>query len=181
DATPGVASWGDDGDIIAAGLTEGLARIPSAGGMPTPASELKKGERAHYWPQVLPGSHSVLFTVHNMGVEDSDIDLLSFPSGQRQTLYHGGSYGRYLPSGHLVYLRQNTLFAAPFDLRRQAVPGAPQPVLEDVDITTVGGGEFDFSQTGTFVYVSEKGQSQRSIFWLQQTGKIEPLHPDAGT
>src|SRR5262249_27686044 len=91
------------------------------------------------------------------------------------------SYGRYLPSGHLVYLRENTLFAAPFDLRRQAVTGAPQPVLEDVDITTVGGGEFDFSQTGTFVYVSEKGQSQRSIFWLQQTGKIEQLHPDAGT
>ena len=64
DATPRGASWGDDGNIIAAGLTDGLSRIPSAGGTPTPATELKKGERAHHWPQVLPGSHAVLFTAY---------------------------------------------------------------------------------------------------------------------
>jgi predicted Ser/Thr protein kinase len=57
------ASWGDDGNIIAAlSNTGGLSRIPSAGGTPVPVTKLNPGERSHRWPQVLPGSQAVLFT-----------------------------------------------------------------------------------------------------------------------
>jgi serine/threonine-protein kinase len=56
-------SWGEDGSIVAA-LTSsgGLSRIPSSGGMPTPATELAQGENTHRWPQGLPGGKAVLFT-----------------------------------------------------------------------------------------------------------------------
>ena len=56
-------SWGEDGNIIAA-LTNngGLSRIPSAGGPPTPVTDLQSGETTHRWPQILPGGKAVLFT-----------------------------------------------------------------------------------------------------------------------
>ena len=38
-------SWGEDGNIIAAlNITGGLSRIPSAGGPPTPVTDLQNGE-----------------------------------------------------------------------------------------------------------------------------------------
>ena len=37
-------------------------------------------------------------------------------AGARKIVQRGGYYGRYLPSGHLVYIHDGTLFAAPFDV-----------------------------------------------------------------
>jgi dipeptidyl aminopeptidase/acylaminoacyl peptidase len=166
-------------NIVAALNVNGvLSRIPAAGGAARPLTALDKqrGEFAHRFPQVLPGGEAVLFTALASGnYNDANIDVLSFETGERKTVHRGGYFGRYLPSGHLVYLRQNTLFAAPFDLGRLAETGAPQPVLEDVNIV-LGGGDFDFSQTGTFVYLSGKW-GQHAIFWLDSTGKTQPLHP----
>jgi serine/threonine protein kinase len=177
------ASWGDDNDIIAKlNLAGGLSRIPSGGGVPTPLTELKKekGEVMHGYPQVLAGSRAVLFTVLTSGhsLDDADIDVLSVKTGERKTLHRGGFLGRYLATshgaGHLVYRSQNTVFAAPFDPDRLALTGATQPVLEDVSLS------FDSSQTGTFVYLTGKSGPQRLIFWLDSTGKTQPLHLTPG-
>ena len=176
-------SWGDDGNIVAPlGWGTGLSRIPSAGGPPAPLTELKyeKGERRHGWPQVLPGSRAVLFTVERQSSDDADIDVISLKTGKRKTLHHGGFFGRYLPSGHLVWLHQNALYAAPFDLDRLALTGDPQPVIEDIDNGEDSGGDFAFSQNGTFVYASGEGELQRSIFWLDRTGQTRPLYPAPG-
>ena len=58
--------------------------------------------------------------------------MYSMASGQRKTLQRGGFYARYLPSGHLVYMHEDTLFAVPFDLKRLEVTGHPAPILEGV-------------------------------------------------
>ena len=56
-------SWGDDGTIVASlNGAATLSRIPAAGGTPQPFTKATNGEQAHRWPQVLPGSQSVLFT-----------------------------------------------------------------------------------------------------------------------
>ena len=52
------ASWGDDGNIIAAlKPADALSRVPSGGGTVQLVTELKpeKKDLAHRWPQVLPG------------------------------------------------------------------------------------------------------------------------------
>jgi Tol biopolymer transport system component len=175
------ASWGDDGTIIAAFNqgSSGLVRIPSGGGAPVEVTSLagQKAETAHAWPQVLPGSQAVLLTVYGTAYDDAEIAVVSLKAGERKTLHRGGFYGRYLPSGQLVYLQQDTLWAAPFDLGRLALTGAPQPVLEEVNGNFLAGGDFAFAQTGTFAYVSSKGGVlfPRSIGWLDSAGKIESL------
>jgi eukaryotic-like serine/threonine-protein kinase len=184
---PRGASWGDDGNIVAAFNwgSSGLVRVPSGGGAPVQVTQpsKEKGETAHAWPQVLPGSQTVLFTAYGTGAyDDGEIAVVSFKTGERKTLHRGASFGRYLPSGHLVYLHQNTLWAAPFDLSRLEVTGAPQPVLEEVNSNVSGGGDFDFSQTGTLAYVSSKVQISfpYSIWWLESSGQVKPLHAPPG-
>jgi serine/threonine-protein kinase len=176
------ASWGDGGDIIAQltpNTIAGLFRIPAAGGRPQLlANPLQKGEVNHRWPQILPGGRSVLFTTSTVAgdYENGLIDVLELKTGQWKTVQRVGYFGRFVPSGHLVYVSHGTLFAVPFDLRRLEVRGAPVPVLDDVagDAYT-GAGQFDFSSTGTLVYLSGKSPGQGPIVWRDKTGKTEIL------
>ncbi len=119
-------SWGEDGNIIfALSVTSALSRVPSSGGTPTPLTELAQGEVTHRWPQVLPGSKAVLFTAASSanGSGTANIEVMSLGNHHRKTLQRGGTFGRYLPSGHLVYVNSGTLFAVPFDLDRLEVHG----------------------------------------------------------
>jgi serine/threonine-protein kinase len=189
--SPVGGSWGDDNKIIAA-LNDAqgiLWRISSSGGAPMPATQLdrKNGERTQRGPQVLPGSQAILFTSSRGSgdADDADIDVLSFKTGERKTLQRAGAFGRYLvtsnEAGYLVYMRQDTLFAAPFDPGSLAVTGASQPVLEDVGVAGLGSAwNFALSRTGTFVYASWKSLFPWSIFWLNSAGKTEPLHSTPG-
>src|SRR6266851_3778819 len=93
----------------------------------------------------------------------------------------GGYFGRYLATsnraGELVYVHQGTLFGVPFDLDRLEVRGTPAPLLEDVAADRItAGGQFAFSRSGTFVYLSGRsGTPTWPLVWLDSTGKTEPL------
>jgi serine/threonine protein kinase len=134
-------SWGEDGNIVAAlNLTQGLSRIPSAGGPPTPASDLQNGEFTHRWPQILPGGKAVLFTASSEPAFDlASIEVISLADGRTKTLVRGGTFGRYLPSGRLIYINRGTLFAVPFDLDHLEVRGTPVPVLDQVGYNAAQG------------------------------------------
>jgi hypothetical protein len=107
------------------------------------------------FPQVLPGSREILFTVQaGVSREDAQVDVLSFRTGQRKTIQKHAFFGRYLTSGHLVFMREDTLYAAPFNLGRLEITGVPQPVLEDVNLPGLAlSANFDVSQNGTLVYM----------------------------
>jgi Tol biopolymer transport system component len=178
-------SWGEDGNIIAALSTNtALSRIPAAGGPATPVTALAQGEVTHRWPQILPGGKAVLFTAHNGAVEfnGANIEVMSLGDHRRKTLVRGGTYGRYLPSGYLVYVNRGTLFAVPFDLERLEVRGTPAPLLEAVAYSRdTGSAQFDFSGApsgpGTLVYRSggASGGELVTVQWLDAAGKTQPL------
>ena len=112
-----------------------LLRVPAAGGKPEPFTKLEEGEVTQRWPQVLPGGKAVLYTGHattSSGFEDANIVVQPLPKGPRKILQRGGYHGRYLSSGHVVYVHESTLFAAPFDLGRLELTGPPVPVVEGI-------------------------------------------------
>ncbi len=173
-------SWGADGAIIAALTnTGGLSRIPAAGGPPTPVTELQPGEATHRWPHVLPGGKAVVFTVSATinAYDAATIDVVSLADHRRKTLVRGGTFGLYLPSGHLVYVNGGTLFAVPFDVKRVEVHGTPAPVLEHVRYrASDGSAQVAFSLTGTLLYRgSGAGAGLLTVAWLDGTGKAQPL------
>jgi serine/threonine protein kinase/Tol biopolymer transport system component len=180
-------SWGEDGTIVfTKNSSAPLSKVSSAGGAPQPLTTLdnQAGEITQRWPQVLPGGKAVLFTsnTRQSNYEDSDIVVYSMVSGQRKTLQHSGTYARYLPSGHVVYMHEGTLFAVPFDLQRLEVTGQPAPILEGVASNAGNGSvQFSFSNTGNLVYIGgHSGFTNVSIYWMDHDGKFLPLRETAG-
>jgi serine/threonine-protein kinase len=180
-------SWGDDGSIVfAVGTLEGLSKVSSSGGKPEPLTTLNQqaGEKTHRWPQVLPGSKNVIFTdsTRTAQFDDADIAVYSAVSGKVKTVLHGGSYARYLPSGHLVYVHNGTLFAVPFDIKRLEVTGQPAPVVEGVATNPdTGGAQFSVSDSGTLLYVAGSAANPDvSIYWMDAAGKFTPLRETPG-
>ena len=175
------ASWGEDGNIIAAlQPNSGLSRIPSGGGTEQPVTELRK-EFTHRWPQVLPGAQAVLFTAHRYyrDFNDASIEVQSLRSGERKTLVRGGYYGRMAPSGHLLYVRQGTLYAAPMDLKRLVLTGPAAPVVQEMTASAAGQPpDMDFSSTGTLLYVRGEGPKHKLV-WLDGAGRTHPLRSTA--
>ena len=180
------ASWGEDGNIVTAmGLFAPLARLPAAGGAAQPLTKLGPNEIAHRWPQVLPGARAVLFTASASisGMDSANIETFSLQTGQIKIIKRGGYFGRYLPSGYLLYMHQGTLFGVRFDADRLEVRGAPSALLNDVAANmATGGGEFDFSATGTFVYSAGRSAAQAwQVGWLDRSGSLKPLLSTPGT
>jgi serine/threonine-protein kinase len=179
-------SWGPDDTIVFTpyNLFSGLFRVSAGGGTPKRLTvpDPKKGELSHRWPQILPGGKAVLTTIWTSSTFGAaQIDVLSLETGERRTLVEGGVYGRYVPSGHLVYARAGGLLAVPFDLKRLEVTGPPLPIVEGVAMTAItGAAEFGASADGSLAYVpgAEMG-TERTLAWVDRKGAAQPLpaHP----
>jgi len=175
-------SWGDDGNIVAMlNPAAGLTRVAFAGGSAAPLAGLKRRDgEVDTWPQVLPGSHAILFTRHKGDYDSANIEVCAFKTGECKTVLTGGFFGRYVTSGHLLYIRRNTLFAASFDKDRYTVSGTPAPILDDIN-NSMADWSFDSSRNGSFVYISQPAEPQRSIFWMDNAGRTVPLNDTPGS
>jgi Tol biopolymer transport system component len=181
------ASWGEDGWIIVtlSPTGGGLSRVPDTGGTAQAVTQPgDKGEVVHRWPQILPGGQAVLFTGHTAAgaFDNARIEVLSLKTGEWKVVQRGGYFGRYLPSGHLVYIHQGTLFAVGFDVDRMEIRGTPVPLLENVaGNEAVGAGQYDVARNGTLVYRSGKSSVLTfPVAWMKSTGKMYPLLPSIG-
>ena len=184
-SNPRGASWGDDHKIVAAlNIGGGLSLVPDNGGKPEPLTTLRQGEVSHRWPQVLPGGDAVLFTAspHPIGHENAEVAVFSMKTRKVQSLVRGGYSGRYLPSGHLLYIHQGVLFGVKFDVNHLQVRGAHTPLSEDVAANPLtGGGQFVFSDAspggpGILMYLAGAGSVQKwRIDLLDASGKMQPL------
>jgi serine/threonine-protein kinase len=179
------ASWTQDGNIVACLNVRQLFRIPSAGGAAEllPFQPESTDHESYRWPQVLPGGENILISAgKGAGAwDEADLGVLSLKTGAWKPVLHAGSAGRYLPSGHLVYVRDGVLYAVRFDLSHLSTRGAPIPVVEDVSYNSANGaGQFDFADGpaghGTFLFRNGKTSDQSPpIVWLDAAGRQAPL------
>jgi serine/threonine-protein kinase len=137
--TPRGGAWAEDGTIfLTADFAAGLSRVSARGGRLEPVTRVDegKGERTHRWPDVLPGGEAVAFTIGSTkspgNYDDAKIALLDRKTGRTRILLEGGSMARYCPPGYLLYMRNRSLLAVPFDLARRQITGEPFPVPEKI-------------------------------------------------
>jgi serine/threonine-protein kinase len=126
----------------------------------------------------LPGGKAVIYTAAKSTsiYEDANLVVQTLPTGARKVVQRGGYYGRYVSSGHLVYIHEGTLFAAPFDLTRLEVTGQAVPVLVGVTNNQIGGAQFAVSDNGTLVYLPGQGSNTAApIVWMDREGKTSAL------
>jgi serine/threonine-protein kinase len=181
--TPRGGSWGDDGYIVFTTLSGpggSLQRVSSTGGKVEPLTKLVAGEISHRWPQVLPGAKAVLYTslaANGAVLDAANIIVQPLPSGTPKVLIQGGYHPQYVPSGHVMYMHEGTLFAVPFDLSRLEVTGQAVPAVEGISAQSgTGAAQFAVSQTGVFTYLAGgdlRGDSP--VMWIGRDGKTAPL------
>ena len=172
------ASWGVD-DMILYGLPDGIMQVPGTSGTPELLIPVEEDEDIHR-PQMLPGGEWVLFTVRatdQTSWDEAQIVAQSVTTGERTVLIDGGQDGRYLPTGHLVYLLNNVLFAVPFDVDSRLVTGGPVPLVDGVRDAERGAAQFSVSTNGSLVYVpgSAGGGDTLSLTWVGRDGAEERI------
>ena len=119
----------------------------------------------------------MLFTIFGVaGDQPDDIALLDLDSGEHDVIIPGGTTAKYSPTGHIVYGAEGTLRTVAFDLDTLEVTSDPVPVVEDVLTKINGLAAFDFSDSGSLVYVSGSMQTEsRGLVWVDREGQEEPL------
>ena len=122
------ASWAVDG-TIAVSRQAGLFRVPADGGAMTALTKLPSGDWAHFWPSFLPDGRRFLFTAklwtRTAEASEQGIYLGSLDSPKIERLLPDLSSAVYASPGYLVFAREGTLAAAPFDLAAGRVTGPP--------------------------------------------------------
>jgi serine/threonine-protein kinase len=160
------ASWGVDGTIVfVSNSSGGLMRVSAAGGAPQILipPDPAKGE-IYSSPQWMPDGKTILYTVPPPSDDWNDARIVArrIDTGEQHDVFKGGADARYVPTGHLLYMRNAVLMAVPFDDRRLQLTGQPVALQDGVmqslnasnSLSETGMGQFAVSATGNLVYAS---------------------------
>ncbi len=176
-------SWNRDGTIIFGSFPGGIMTVSASGGTATPVTTLdpSRQEIYHGMPIFLPDGRHFIYQRNsskagNSGVFVGSIDAK--PSDQDLTpLIVGDSSADYVPSadpesGQLLFMRNGSLMAQPFDARTRKLSGEPVFVAQNVGAFN-GAGFFSASNGGILVYrTGDASTSTSQLTWFNQQGKV---------
>jgi serine/threonine-protein kinase len=180
---PRGGTWGDDDNIyFTVSPNQGLWKVSSSGGEPSllTTPDRSRGEISHRWPELIPGSRVLLFTVKTAAIDSFDdalIATLSLDSGKRDVLLEGGSYPQFSPTGHLFFVRDNNLMAVSFDPERLMVKGDPVSLIQDIRTNPYfGSSQVTIAHPGVLAFVPGTPEAfDRFLSLVDREGKAEPL------
>ncbi len=168
-------AWGQDGVIVFTPYaTQTLFRVSAAGGTPEPASKLdaSRVENSHRWPSFLPdGKHFLYWARSSRGAQENSLFVGELGSLQAKPLMKSESMAVYA-SGHLLFMRGQSLMAQPFDPRRIELSGEPVPIAEHVAVNGATAYPlFSASHTGALIYQSGETSGGWNLLWFDRDGK----------
>ena len=177
---PRGATWAPDGSIVVAPTqTAGLMRVSDRGGAPVALTTLDKSrdEYSHRWPDAIPGTRWVLFTV---GIEDGTFDegrieAVSLETGERRLVLAGAGFARCLPDNRLLFVRGGLVYAVGFDPQALAVRGTPEVLLDAIRYDwRNGGSHLAVSTSGVLVYgPGEPSSHEYYLSWVGHDGRVQ--------
>jgi Tol biopolymer transport system component len=182
-------AWGP-GDVILFTPTGNapLHRISAASpGPPEPVGELdvQSGDLQHSFPSFLPDGRHVVYTVigSTKGANEARGVYIRALDGNDppRLLLPAASHARYA-SGHLVFLRDATLFAQRFDAATLTLHDDARPIAEHLQITnrlSGGTGAFSVSDAGVLVFQTGIGVRSQLAWMDRRTRTTTPIGEQA--
>ncbi len=176
-------SWNRDGLIIFGLTGRGLMRVSAAGGAPSPLAMPKKAEdNANACsPIFLPdGRHFIYYRASSKPENDGGFiaSLDAKPNDQdfRKILATNRWPILYVPSqnsgpGWLLFVREQTLMAQPFDDKRQELSGDPVPVANQIGLM-LNGAYYSASMNGVIVYRTGSVAQFNQAAWFDRKGNV---------
>jgi len=176
------AIWRDEDRILFSQPYSGLYEVSADGGEPKLLipRDRSRDEIAIDGPRLLPDGRSLLFSILVAGQHwnSARIYVERLDTGERRLLVDGGTDPRYLPSGHLLFVRDSSLFAMPFDIETLEVSGSPIPVLDDLrraHLFETGAGQYDVAPNGTLAYASGPLVYSSTLVTVDRAGAEQEL------
>jgi Tol biopolymer transport system component len=177
-------SWNtDDVMIFQSALQKPLTgsliyRVSAGGGTPSPVTELGPGELTHSRPVFLPDERHFLYYAFSPGDQNPDrpkhpVLIGSLDSKEHRKLLVPDAVNVGFSQGHLLFMRDTTLMAQPFDIRTLSFSGDAFPAARDVKMQpgnpTIA--LFAASENGVLVYQSGVTASASELVWFERTGR----------
>ena len=171
DANGADGTWSKNGDILFDGaISDPIRRVSAGGGVPEdvvlPNSEL--GHASVAWPEWLPDGRHFLYLAGNLDGE-SFLMAAEIGSDEVKQLMPVSSRVQYVEPGFLLYIRDDTLVAHPFNASSLEPTGDPRPIADHVGAASTGHAPFTASQNGTLVFNSAGG-SVHQLMWRDRAG-----------
>ena len=172
-------TWNDKGTIVfcASSGTFPLSRVSAAGGSPMTITKLdsSRNQTSHRWPYFLPDGEHFLYSTRTTtgGVGEGDaIFVASLDTAfTPRVLANSGSSVDYA-NGHLLFAREQTLMAQPFDANSLEMTGDAFPIAERVYFESfTGRTAFSVSQNGILTYQTGMSSAGIRLLWYDRTGK----------
>ena len=167
--------------------------MSAAGGVATPITTVDRARGAivHSFPKFLPDGQRFLYLrvsnkSENIGIYAGSIDvkpeeqsLKLLMSTNRQAVYAAPLLDS---SGRLLFMRDTTLFAQPFDPNKLELSGEAVPVADQIgSFPAAFAGLYSISDTGVLAYRVGAGGDQRQLYWYDDQGKTLGSIGDKGT
>jgi eukaryotic-like serine/threonine-protein kinase len=181
DSQLGMGAWNEAGIIIVGRRASGpVLQVSSAGGVLTPVTALNatRGDAIHSFPSFLPDGRHFLYFVATTKPETTGIYVGSLdakPEDQTSTPLLLNRYGgQFVPSaekntGHLLYLRDNTLMTQLFDISGRALRGDPMPIAEQVAAVN-SYSVFSASNNGVLAFRVNR-RAMYTPVWVERNGR----------
>jgi serine/threonine protein kinase/Tol biopolymer transport system component len=169
--TPLRAFWTRDESIYVVD-NEGfrLARVPSTGGVLENTLTIAGLDSVS---QVLPDGRAALVATGTNGIraDFADISVFDLRTHQTKALNLRGYEARYVASGHIIFIRDGSLYAVPFDADRLEVSGSPMAVVSAVTTNSLFmQAQVSVSENGTLIYVSGGDLTKGRLAWVDRQG-----------
>jgi DNA-binding winged helix-turn-helix (wHTH) protein/Tol biopolymer transport system component len=173
----GGGAWSRDGTIVFSPFVTGsLYRIPEGGGVPVPVTRMthaSAGQR-HMWPSFLPdGTHFLYADSSGPSSAQGESIYIGSLDGSNPKLILSKTAGDVVyASGYLLYGRDHSLWAQPFDLSRLQLSGTATSITsQELDEErSFSHAEFSVSQNGMLVFQSSP-DSGATLAWFNVSGK----------
>ncbi len=181
--------WENDRSILYGHVNRAIHRVSADGGEPQPVTALDSSNReiSHRFPQLLPDGNTLIFTAKQDNISTFDDALIiaqRLDTGERKVLVRGGTYGRVVPTGHLIYVRGNSILAVRVDLATLTVEGQPVEIEKGGWLNSASGDAYlAFSRTGALVFSPADPASFGVVrlTWFDRRGEIAPVLDSANS
>jgi Tol biopolymer transport system component len=177
DVVPGpwvVGTWGADNRILfSGGRAQGVGVIQQVVDGQTSELALAVSSvpdaTSLAWPHFLPDGRRFLFYAMHADTARSEIRVGTVGSTDTTVLLRANSRAVYAEPGYLVYVRESTLVAHPFDVETLEPTGDALPIAENVlYLRDLGQADFSASRNGILTY--QAGRTASRLFWIDRKG-----------
>jgi Tol biopolymer transport system component len=178
----GLGTWNQD-DVILFSAANSIYRVAASGGPTAAIRTPDKSASAVAAPHFLPDGRHFVYIAATPGSDRAAVEarIGSLDSNDDRSLFPVFSRVLYAEPGYLLFVKDGTLMAQPFNAPNLTLNGDMFPIAEKIGYNPQNGNAaVSVSSNGTLVYRTTNIVAATELTWLDRSGKKVGTIPATG-